>query len=179
MRQVSLLVESGLGADALMSRDNELSFLPLNLARLASCATQLSSNRGQLSSACARMQATGQPGKQARLPLEQSSLAQAVPGHYPKRTKRSPRPPQLVNEDSSLQVSDLVRTICVVTGQLTCEETRFSETLTAGGLTQSSLWHRNAPPIGPTVRGHDLRSLIQSGPPRQDRQDSVRQDQVR
>jgi hypothetical protein len=63
--------------------------------------------------------------------------------------------------------------------ELACEETRFSETLTARGLTQSSKWRRNALTIGPTVRGHDLRSLIQSGPPRQDRQDSVRQDPVR
>jgi hypothetical protein len=57
---------------------------------------------------------------------------------------------------------------------LTCEETIFNETPTVRGLTQSGLWRRNAPPIGPTVRGRDLRSLIQSGPPRQDRQDSVR-----
>ena len=33
---------------------------------------------------------------------------------------------------------------------LTCEETRFGETPTSRGLTQSGLCCRNAPPIGPT-----------------------------
>jgi hypothetical protein len=70
-----------------MSRANVLSFLSLNLARLASSATQLSSIRRQLSSACALMQAGGQPGKLAGLQPEQSSSAQATPGHYLKPGK--------------------------------------------------------------------------------------------
>jgi hypothetical protein len=47
---------------ATLSRANVLSFLSLNLARLASFAIQLSPIRRQLSNACARMQAGGHQG---------------------------------------------------------------------------------------------------------------------
>jgi hypothetical protein len=100
-----------------MSRANVLSFLSLNLARLASSAPQLSPIRHQLSSACALVQAGGQPGKLAGLQPEQSSSAQATPGHYLKRAKRAPWPPWIVNVDSSVQVRELDRAICAVTGQ--------------------------------------------------------------
>jgi hypothetical protein len=100
-----------------MSRDNVLSFLSMNLARLASSATQLSPIRRQLSSVCALMQAEAPTGKLAGLQPEQSSSAQATPGHHLKRVKRAPCPPWIVNEDSLLQVRDLDRGICVVTGQ--------------------------------------------------------------
>ena len=99
-----------------MSRDNVLSFLSMNLARLASSATQLSPIRRQLSSACALMQAGGQPGKLAGLQPEQSSSAQATPGRYLKRAKRAPWPPWIVNEVSSVQVREPDRAICAVTG---------------------------------------------------------------
>ncbi len=46
-----------------LSRDNVLSFLSMNLARLASSATQLSPIRRQFSSACALMQAGGLTGE--------------------------------------------------------------------------------------------------------------------
>ncbi len=46
----------------IVSRDKVLSFLSMNLARLASSATQLSPIRRQLSSAFALMQAGGQAG---------------------------------------------------------------------------------------------------------------------
>jgi hypothetical protein len=100
-----------------VSRDNVLSFLPMNLARLASSATQPSPIRRQLSSACALMQAGGRPGTLAGLQPEQSSSAQATRGHYLKRAKRAPWPPWIVNEDSSPQVISLVQAIFVVTGQ--------------------------------------------------------------
>jgi hypothetical protein len=58
-----------------------------------------------------------QPGKPAGLQPEQSSSAQATPGHYLKRAKRAPWPPWIVNEDSSVQVRELDRAICAVTGQ--------------------------------------------------------------
>ncbi len=101
-----------------MSSDNEHSFLSMKIARLASSATQLSPIRRQLSSACALMQAGGQPGKLAGLQPEQSSSAQATPGRYLKRAKRAPWPPWIVNEVSSVQVRELDRAICAVTGQL-------------------------------------------------------------
>jgi len=100
-----------------VSRANVLSFLSLNLARLASSATQLFPIRRQLSSACALMQAGGQPGKLAGLQPEQSSSARATPGRYLKRAKRAPRPPWIVNEVSSVQVRELDRAIFVVMGQ--------------------------------------------------------------
>lgn len=99
-----------------VSRANVLSFLSLNLARLASSATQLSPIRRQLSSACGLMQAGGQPGKLAGLQPEQPSSAPATPSHCLKRAKRAPWPPWIVNEDSSAQVRELDPAICVVTG---------------------------------------------------------------
>jgi hypothetical protein len=64
------------------------------------------------------MQAGGQPGKLAGLQPEQSSSAQATSGRYLKRAKRAPWPPWIVNEVSSVQVRELDRAICTVTGQL-------------------------------------------------------------
>jgi hypothetical protein len=54
------------------------------------------------------------PARKAR--PEQSSLTRAAFHRHQEQAKRTPGPPWIANEDSSSQVSELDRAICVVTG---------------------------------------------------------------